>query len=117
MSVAVGSLPLTPSLAEARSLARKYRVPAEVRRAFDEVTERWREVLGTGDRVVEVVSHRLPGSGPGSSPHAARMAGTAHRHGVPGVLPVLAQAVAVGAVPATIGLSPSLATKAAAVSA
>ena len=35
----------------------------------------WLEVLPRTSLLVEVVSHRLPGSGPGSSPHAARMAG------------------------------------------
>ncbi|MGZ4490407.1 MAG: DNA polymerase III subunit alpha [Nocardioidaceae bacterium] len=40
----------------------------------------WRELLDPADLVVELVSHRLPGSGPGSSPHAARMAGLARRH-------------------------------------
>ena len=34
----------------------------------------WLEVVDRADLLVEVVSHRLPGSGPGSSPHAARMA-------------------------------------------
>ncbi len=37
----------------------------------------WREILDPADLLVEVTSHRLPGSGPGSSPHAARMAGLA----------------------------------------
>ncbi|HEX6515302.1 MAG TPA: DNA polymerase III subunit alpha, partial [Nocardioidaceae bacterium] len=37
----------------------------------------WLEVVGRTDLLVELVSHRLPGSGPGSSPHAARMAGVA----------------------------------------
>ncbi len=35
----------------------------------------WLQVMDRADLIVEVVSHRLPGSGPGSSPHAARMAG------------------------------------------
>ncbi|HET9861029.1 MAG TPA: DNA polymerase III subunit alpha [Nocardioidaceae bacterium] len=35
----------------------------------------WLEVVDRADLIIEVVSHRLPGSGPGSSPHAARMAG------------------------------------------
>ena len=35
----------------------------------------WLEVVDRADLLVELVSHRLPGSGPGSSPHAARMAG------------------------------------------
>src|SRR5688572_20033762 len=50
----------------------------------------WREVVPSGHLHVELVSHRLgrpgPGAtddwGPGSSPHAARMAGIAHREGV-----------------------------------
>ncbi|MGH3369915.1 MAG: PHP domain-containing protein, partial [Nocardioidaceae bacterium] len=37
----------------------------------------WLEVVPRSSLLVEVVSHRLPGSGPGSSPHAARMAGVA----------------------------------------
>jgi error-prone DNA polymerase len=37
----------------------------------------WQEVVGRSELLVELVSHRLPGSGPGSSPHAARMAGLA----------------------------------------
>jgi error-prone DNA polymerase len=35
----------------------------------------WLEVVDRSSLVVEVVSHRLPGHGPGSSPHAARMLG------------------------------------------
>jgi error-prone DNA polymerase len=35
----------------------------------------WLDVVDRSDLLVEVVSHRLPGSGPGSSPHAARMVG------------------------------------------
>ncbi|HET6627307.1 MAG TPA: DNA polymerase III subunit alpha [Nocardioidaceae bacterium] len=35
----------------------------------------WLDVVDRADLLVEVVSHRLPGAGPGSSPHAARMAG------------------------------------------
>ncbi len=42
-----------------------------------EVLARWLDLVGPEQLVVEVVSHRLPGSGPGSSPHAARMAGLA----------------------------------------
>jgi error-prone DNA polymerase len=42
-----------------------------------EVLRRWADLVGPEQLVVEVVSHRLPGSGPGSSPHAARMAGLA----------------------------------------
>ena len=37
----------------------------------------WLEVADRADLLVEVVSHRLPGHGPGSAPHAARMAGVA----------------------------------------
>ena len=43
-----------------------------------EVLARWLDLVGPGQLSVEVVSHRLSGSGPGSSPHAARMAGLAH---------------------------------------
>jgi len=35
----------------------------------------WLDLIDRRDLLVEVVSHRLPGPGPGSSPHAARMAG------------------------------------------
>ncbi len=42
-----------------------------------EVLRRWLDLVGPEQLVAEVVSHRLPGSGPGSSPHAARMAGLA----------------------------------------
>ena len=42
-----------------------------------EVLARWLDLVGPEQLSVEVVSHRLPGSGPGSSPHAARMAGLA----------------------------------------
>ena len=38
--------------------------------------ERWLGVVDRSDLIVEAVSHRLPGAGPGSSPHAARMAGS-----------------------------------------
>ena len=44
-----------------------------------QVLHRWLDLVGPERLVVEVVSHRLPGSGPGSSPHAARMAGLARR--------------------------------------
>ncbi len=37
----------------------------------------WLDVVDRSDLLVEVVSHRLPGPGPGSSAHAARMAGAA----------------------------------------
>jgi len=43
------------------------------------VLRRWREVLDPGDLLVELVSHRRPGSGPGSTPHAARMLRLAER--------------------------------------
>ncbi len=46
----------------------------------------WRRLLDPADLLVEVVSHRLPGSGPGSSPHAARMAGLASEAGLGAVL-------------------------------
>ncbi|MBV9830322.1 MAG: PHP domain-containing protein, partial [Marmoricola sp.] len=49
-----------------------------------EVLGRWLDLVGPERLVVEAVSHRLPGSGPGSSPHAARMAGLAAR-GLKGV--------------------------------
>ncbi|MEO7350450.1 MAG: DNA polymerase III subunit alpha [Marmoricola sp.] len=41
------------------------------------VLRSWLDLVGPEQLVVEVVSHRLSGSGPGSSPHAARMAGLA----------------------------------------
>ena len=46
----------------------------------------WLETVGRSELLVEVVSHRLAGSGPGSSPHAARMAGLAHHDGLGVVL-------------------------------
>ncbi|MEP7089892.1 MAG: PHP domain-containing protein, partial [Nocardioidaceae bacterium] len=46
----------------------------------------WLELVDRADLVVELVSHRLPGSGPGSSPHAARMAGLARSQGLGVVL-------------------------------
>ena len=46
----------------------------------------WREVVDPVDLVVEAVSHRLPGSGPGSSPHAARMLGLARKQHLHAVL-------------------------------
>ena len=46
----------------------------------------WREVVDPADLVVEAVSHRLAGSGPGSSPHAARMLGLAREHHLAAVL-------------------------------
>src|SRR5688500_197958 len=53
-----------------------------------ELLARWLDLVGPEQLTVEVVSHRLPGSGPGSSPHAARMAGLARstRARVPVVL-------------------------------
>ncbi len=48
--------------------------------------ERWRGIVPPGNLLVEVVSHRLPGHGPGSSPHAARMAGVARAAGLGVVL-------------------------------
>ncbi len=45
------------------------------------VLRRWVDLVGPEQVVVEVVSHRLPGTGPGSSPHAARMAGLARGGG------------------------------------
>jgi error-prone DNA polymerase len=45
------------------------------------VLRRWLDLVGPEQLAVEVVSHRLPGSGPGSSPHAARMAGLARSGG------------------------------------
>ena len=41
------------------------------------VVRRWQEVFDPVDLLVEVVNHRLPGRGPGSAGHAARMAGVA----------------------------------------
>ncbi len=46
----------------------------------------WLEVVDRADLLVELVSHRLPGSGPGSSPHAARMAAVARATGLGAVL-------------------------------
>ena len=50
----------------------------------------WREIVPRANLVVELVSHRLPGTGhrwgPGSTPHAARMAGIARRAGLGTVL-------------------------------
>ncbi len=45
------------------------------------VLRRWLDLVGPEQLVVEVVSHRLQGSGPGSSAHAARMAGLASGRG------------------------------------
>ncbi len=50
----------------------------------------WREVVPTENLLVELVSHRLRGEqgawGPGTSPHAARMAGLAREAGLGSVL-------------------------------
>ncbi len=46
----------------------------------------WLEVVDRADLLVELVSHRLPGAGPGSAPHAARMAGLARSQGLGVVL-------------------------------
>ncbi len=51
-----------------------------------EVLRRWREITGPASLVVEVVSQRVGGHGPGSSQHAARMAGVAAASGVEVVL-------------------------------
>ncbi|WP_067438333.1 DNA polymerase III subunit alpha [Nocardioides jensenii] len=55
-----------------------------------DVLARWREIVPAGNLLVEVTSHRLPGSangwGPGTSAHAARMAGVAGQAGLPVVL-------------------------------
>ncbi len=45
----------------------------------DAVLRRWRELVDPADLVVELMSHRTAGSGPGSTAHAARMAGAAER--------------------------------------
>ena len=50
----------------------------------------WRELVPRENLLVELVSHRLPGGGgswgPGTSPHAARMAGVARQAGLGAVL-------------------------------
>jgi error-prone DNA polymerase len=46
----------------------------------------WRELVPVENLFLEVVSHRLPEHGPGSSPHAARMAGLARQAGLGVVL-------------------------------
>ncbi len=51
-----------------------------------EVLAHWRPVADSADVVVEVMSHRVCGHGPGSSPHAARMAGVAAAAGFEVVL-------------------------------
>ncbi len=53
------------------------------------VLRRWLDLVGPEQLVVEVVSHRLPGAGPGSSVHAARMAGLARSPRVPARVPVV----------------------------
>ncbi len=50
------------------------------------VLARWRDVLDPADLLVEVVSHRVAGSGPGSTVHAARMAALAAGCGLDAVL-------------------------------
>ncbi len=50
------------------------------------VLRHWRDALEPSDLLVELVSHRLPGTGPGSSVHAARMAVLAQRNGLEVVL-------------------------------
>ncbi len=50
------------------------------------VLDRWREVLGSPDVVVELVNHRVAGNGPTSASHAARMAGLAASTGAGVVL-------------------------------
>ena len=50
------------------------------------VLDRWRAAVGPHDLLVEVVSHRIAGSGPGSSTHAARMAGLGRASGLSVVL-------------------------------
>ncbi|MFC5178942.1 DNA polymerase III subunit alpha [Nocardioides taihuensis] len=54
------------------------------------VLERWSAVVPRANLLVELVSHRLPAHqgtwGPGTSPHAARMAGIARRAGLTAVL-------------------------------
>jgi error-prone DNA polymerase len=51
-----------------------------------EVLHSWREVIDPVSLVVEVVSHRVPGHGPHSSSHAARMAKVASTFGLQTVL-------------------------------
>ncbi len=52
----------------------------------DRVLRQWRGVIDRPDLMVEVVSHRCAGSGPGSSPHAGRMARIADAAGLDVVL-------------------------------
>ena len=46
----------------------------------------WQALFDRADLLVEVVDHRVPGAGPGSATHAARMAGLAHASGLGAVL-------------------------------
>ena len=46
----------------------------------------WLALLDRADVLVEVVDHRVAGTGPGSAAHAARMAGLAHATGLGAVL-------------------------------
>ncbi|MGH3356485.1 MAG: DNA polymerase III subunit alpha [Nocardioidaceae bacterium] len=46
------------------------------------VLRRWRDPFDPSDLLVEVFSHRLAGAGPGSSPHAGRMARIGRSFGV-----------------------------------
>ncbi len=59
------------------------------------VLRHWLDLVGPDQLVVEVVSHRLPGAGPGTAPHAARMAGVASARagGLPRVPVVISNAV------------------------
>lgn len=82
-------------LGPASELARAALCPAEGRR--DDLglaaLAPWRELVPRTHLLAELVSHRLPGGssrdgawGPGTSPHAARMAGLARRAGIGAVL-------------------------------
>ncbi|GCD91715.1 DNA polymerase III subunit alpha [Nocardioides sp. LS1] len=71
-------------------------VGAAATRRRDDLAEaalaRWRALVPAENLLVELVSHRLPGSrsgggwGPGTTPHAARMAGVARRAGLGTIL-------------------------------
>ncbi len=50
------------------------------------VLDRWRELLGPSDVLVELVNHRVAGNGPTSASHAARMLGVATTAGAGVVL-------------------------------
>jgi error-prone DNA polymerase len=50
------------------------------------VLARWRDVFDPADLLIEVVSHRIAGSGPGSTVHAARTAALAQAAGLDAVL-------------------------------